>query len=128
MVEIEIDNYPDFTFSDTCQIFFVLFIRACQHPLLNSIILVILSLTRLCPLVLSSTCEEALHKLMVSCMSIETVLWYSPRFLITLLMYFPSVHSVNSHLYLLLLLFLCAVFDVQNLYIYTFSMCVTLLS
>ena len=78
---------------------------------------------RLCLLLLSITCKEALHVYRMS----RFFCWY-PYLLLALFTVFPSVSSIRSHLFLLIVSFLHVVFGYQNLLIFTFSFCVTFLS
>ena len=105
----------------------VLPLRSHQNPLVNSIILIMISLFRLCLLVSPSLCEEAIRPLMVSRMSRKIIFCWSPWLLLPHLTVCTSVSSFHSDLSILLLLLLHVVFDGQHLYISTFSLCVTFL-
>ena len=79
-------------------------------------------------MVFPSTHEESLHPLMMYHMSREIVFCWYPRLLLLLLNVCPSVSSVHSHWYILLLLFLCFTFT-GSIYIYsTFYLSISFLS
>ena len=105
----------------------VLPLRAHQHPLVKSVILMMISLFRLFLLVSPSLCEEVIHPLMVSHMSIKIIFCWSPWLLLPHMNMCTYVYSVHSYWYILLVLLLHVVFDGQHLYISTFSLCVPFL-